>query len=300
MDQRAAHLVGHGQRDRPQVIRSPQLLDRGQQSRARVGLVGGGHLVQLAQHCEHARELVDRRATARLGRVRGHDQTQFGLVEHRLHRVTVQPRVGQRPHGLAERAVARNRRALTSPRGGPRAGVGSAQTADPLVVLGQIDELKPARQRAHQHLGALHAELAHERCQRLGGSFVTGPRVLPQRDRPIQQGDRLLALGEGNHLSQQPAEQRLVVAEAAPLRQAEVGVGDRWMMPDQARTAHPRRCGSGARANHGCSTGLTRSGRARSAGCPAGDGGIRPARGAAAVSAWPAARPGRAPSEADG
>ena len=65
--------------------------------------------------------------------------------------------------------VPRSARCITAARSDPaprRAGaraLAAAQAADALVVLGEVDELEPARERAHEHLGVVEREVGDER-----------------------------------------------------------------------------------------------------------------------------------------
>ena len=79
---------------------------------------------------------------------------------------------------LAQRSVPRSLRV---------GGVTRAQAPHPLVVLGQVDELEPAGERAHQHLGLVEAERGHQLRQLVGRPLVAQPRPLSQRHRIVQQ-----------------------------------------------------------------------------------------------------------------
>ena len=87
-------LVEHGGGGGADLVGAPQLLDRAGDRAARLGLVAGHRraLVEVAQAREDARELLDRRAPPRLGRVGGHDEPQLGAVEHLAQLGGVVPR----------------------------------------------------------------------------------------------------------------------------------------------------------------------------------------------------------------
>ena len=74
MSQPTADLVEHGQGHRPQLVGPPQLLHGRQDPLAGRVLVTAELVVERPQLAEDPRQLADRRATARLGRVRGHHQ----------------------------------------------------------------------------------------------------------------------------------------------------------------------------------------------------------------------------------
>ncbi len=192
----------------PQVVGSPQLLDGGQQPAARVGGGRVGALVELAQDAEHARELVDRGAPARLGGVRGHHQPQLGAVEHLGELLLGRAGVAQCRDHVAQRAGAR-------PLG--IGGVAGAQAPDALVVLGQVDELKPPGQRAHQHLGLIEGR--DRPRARPAGRRPPRPRDAPPgpaRRRRRAGADRPAGpAAHRDHLAQDVGEQRLVGGEVA-------------------------------------------------------------------------------------
>src|ERR1700759_1694673 len=115
-----------------QIVGPPQLRYRGEQ--APPSIAGGEMiaLVELAQDAEHPSQLVDRRAPPRLGGVGGHDQPQLGRGEHLPEIVGTRPGAMQGGDRLAEGARPRDMRI---------GGVAGPEPADPLVVLGQVDEL---------------------------------------------------------------------------------------------------------------------------------------------------------------
>ena len=120
-------------------------------------LLLAGHrqpLVERAQHREDARELVDRRAPARLGRVGGHDELHLGLGERVVQLARARPARGQARDRVAQRAA---------PRRGRLGQLARAQAPDAVVVLGEVHELVPARQHPDEQL-----ELADRRARRRG------------------------------------------------------------------------------------------------------------------------------------
>ena len=215
VDQRSAHLVGHAQRDRPQVVGGPEFLNRGQQPAASILAVGGADLVELAQDSEDPGQLVDRRPAARLRGMRGHDQTQLGPVQQQLDVSGCEPRLGQGGHGLADRARARGRWPPLCPRCLRRLGVAGPQAPHALVVLGEVDELKPAGQGPHENLGTVEIQLSGQRGELIGRRRVAKPRLTAQAHCPVQERDRRGPLRQSDDLAQDFGEEALVGGEVA-------------------------------------------------------------------------------------
>jgi hypothetical protein len=144
IDQPGAHLVEHGRRDGADLVRVPQLLDRGREPGAcsRKLLRCGVALVQLPERCEDPRQLGHGRAASCLGRMRGQNQADLRLREQLLQACCAGAASGDDPDRLAQRPATRRRE---------RFALMSADAANALAVLGQIDEAKIGREGAHQH-----------------------------------------------------------------------------------------------------------------------------------------------------
>jgi hypothetical protein len=69
-------------------------------------------------------------------------------------------------HGIGQRAAARLGIAL---------GVTRAHAPHAFIVLGQVQELEPGRQRAHEQLHLLVAHRADEGGELVGGGLVARP-----------------------------------------------------------------------------------------------------------------------------
>ena len=173
-------LVERGGGGGADLVGAPQLLDRAGERAVGGGLVArhGEVLVEVAQAREDARELLDRRAPPGLGRVGGHDEPQLGAGEHLAQLGGGRAALGQVHDRGAQRAGARC--------AGARA-LAAAQAADALVVLGEVDELEPARERAHEHLGVVEREAGDELLERARGGVVARARALA-RARPRARG----------------------------------------------------------------------------------------------------------------
>ena len=105
-------------------------------------------------------------------------------------------------------------------------GVPGAQASHALVVLGQVDELKPPGERAHQHLGLIQREAGHELGQPIGGSLVPEARLLTEGDGIVEQTQGVGPAAHGDDLAQDVREQSLVGGE----------------VPASGGEAHRRRC----------------------------------------------------------
>ena len=214
VDEPAVDLVGGGGGGGADLVGAPQLLDRAGDRAAGLGLVVGHRraLVQIPQPREDARELLDRGPAPRLGRVGGHDEPELGALEHL-------PQLARRHAPLGE----------VCHRGAQGAGAGRvaepalapAQPPHALVVLGQVHELEPARQRPHQHLGVLERQRADQLLELARGGEIARAPALAQRGGALVQRDGLLALAGGEHGGEQLAQERLVVHERPPAEVAE-------------------------------------------------------------------------------
>ena len=169
VDEPGVDLVARGGGGGAHLVGAPQLLDRAGDRAPRLGLVGGHRraLVEVAQAREDARELLDRRAPPRLGRVGGHDEPQLGAREHLAQLGGGRAALGEVLDRGAQRAGARR---VAEPVLAP------AQPPHALVVLGEVDELEPARERAHQHLGVVEPE-PRDQLLELAASRPTSPRA---------------------------------------------------------------------------------------------------------------------------
>ena len=205
VDEAAPDLVEHGQGDGPQLVRSPQLLDGCQHLPADVFEIRVGALVELAQEAEDALELLQRRAPASLGRMRGHHQAELSPSQE--HRELGGGRPSPRKPGdrFTQRPTAWGR--------GLRQ-VAPAQAADAVVVLGQIDELEPPRQRTHEELTVVEVESGDELGQAIGGGAAL-QCLSAEGDDAVVELERRFAVAAPHHLVENFGEQRLVGGEVA-------------------------------------------------------------------------------------
>ena len=209
VDQPAADLLQHGERGRAQLVGSPQLLHGGQQPPPRADRVGVRYVVELSEHAEQPRELVDRRAPARLGGVGGHHEPQLGAAKQ----------LAELGGGCAARGELRDRVAHRPSAGRRRiARVATAKPAHALVVLGQVDELEPAGQRPDQHLGLVEVEARHQGRQVVAGGLVTAARRAPEGHRVVEQLDRRVAVARAHHVVEDFGQERFVAREVAQRR----------------------------------------------------------------------------------
>ena len=105
--------------------------------------------------------------------------------------------------------------------GARRAGAGAlaaAQAADALVVLGQVHELEPARERAHEDLGVVERERGDELLERARGGVVARPRALAERGRALVQRDRAVALARRQHGAEELEQERWSSTNERPPR----------------------------------------------------------------------------------
>ncbi len=207
-------LVERGGGGGADLVGAPQLLDRARERAVRGRLVAGDGevLVEVAQAGEDARELLDRRAAPGLRRVGGHDEPQLGAGEHLAQLGGGRAALGEVQDRGAQRAGARCPAARA---------LAAAQAPDALVVLGEVDELEPARERAHEHLGVVEREAGHEFLERARGRVVARARALAQRGRALVQRDGGLALARRQHGVEELEQERPVIDERAPAEVAE-------------------------------------------------------------------------------
>ncbi len=166
----------------------------------------GPALVELAQQREDACELADGRVAPRLRRVCGEDEAHLGLGERLVQLRGARALGGELRDRGVQRAAARTGR-----------GVELADAAHAVEVLGEVHELKPAREHAdEQHdLGQLEAGDELRELVRRGG--VAAARALAELDRAAVQLERLRSLDRADDLVEDAAEQRLVVGVRAAL-----------------------------------------------------------------------------------
>ena len=69
-----------------------------------------------------------------------------------------------------------------------------AQAADALVVLGEVEELEPARERAHEDLRGVERERRHELLELARGGVLARARALAERGGALVERDRAGAL----------------------------------------------------------------------------------------------------------
>ena len=225
VDEPGVDLVARGGGGRAHLVGPPELLDRSRE-RAVGGRLVPGHgraLVEVAQAGEDAGELLDRRAPPRLGGVCGHDQPELGAGEHVAQLIGGRAALGE--------VLDRGAQGAGTRRAGVRA-LAAAQAADALVVLGQIDELEPARERAHEHLRVVERERGDELLELACGAVVARPRALAERGGALVQRDGRLSLAGGEYRGEELEQELPVVDEGAPAEVAE-------------------RCGGGGFGGHG-------------------------------------------------
>jgi hypothetical protein len=203
-DEARADLVEHRRRSRPEVVRSPQLLDRRPELEPCELEVAGQEraLVEVAHEGEDAGELLHRRPAPRLGGMSGEHEANLRATEERLERTSARAPVREDPEPLLERS---------SPHGGARLRLAHPQTPDALVVLGQVHELQVSREGARQHLGLLGRGRGHERRELLGGALPAGVKGLRESPDPLLEVERGPALVGDDHLAEQVPEQAHVV-----------------------------------------------------------------------------------------
>ena len=234
VDEPGVDLVARGGGGGAHLVGAPQLLDRAGDRPPRLRLVGRHRraLVEIAQAREDARELLDGRAPPRLGRVGGHDEPQLGAREH----------VAQLGGGRAALGKVLDRGAQ---RAGPRRVaepvLAPAEPPHPLVVLGEVDELEPARERPHQHLGVVQPEPRDQLLELLGRGRRARARALAERSGALVQGDRVLALARGQDRGEELQQERVIVDERAPAEVAQRrGARLRGHAQESRRRAAPR------------------------------------------------------------
>ena len=216
VDEPGVDLVERGGGGGAHLVGAPQLLDRAG-DRAPGGRLVAGHgraLVEVAQAGEDARELLDRRAPPRLGRVRGHDEPQLGALERRAQLVRGRAALGEVADRVAQRAGARR---VAEPALAP------AQAPDALVVLREVEELEPTRERAHQHLGVVERQRGDELLELASGGVLARARALAERGGALVEVHRIGALARRQDGGEQLAQERLVVHERAPAEVAQRG-----------------------------------------------------------------------------
>ena len=134
------------------------------------------------------------------------DEAQLAPREQPAQIVGADVLVGQAPRRVAHRARPRRRRLTPLAVGDP---------AHALVVLREVHELKPAGQRAHEHLGLAEVQLSHHLGELVRSGSVALPRAPGERDRALVQLERRLAIAMANHLREHVGEEPLVVGELA-------------------------------------------------------------------------------------
>ena len=219
MDETTPDLVEHGQRDRSELIRTPELLHRGEQASASAVDIAVAATVELAEDAEQARELLDRRPPAGLGRVRSHHEAQLGVSKHGLQFGGCRTALCELRDRPAHRPGPRHRRFAVRP---------PADAAHAVVVLGEVDELKPARERADQHLRLAEIETGDQHRQAVSRLLVAGASGLAEGDSLVEQVNSWRTVAGAHDRVQHLREKCLVGSEVAR-------PGDRG---DLARTAH--------------------------------------------------------------
>ncbi len=207
-----ADLVKRGHPGHPELRRPPQQVDLLAQPPPQLGGAGrhrGARLhlarevvVDRGEQPADAAERGDDRAAARLGRVRGehrvHDQLAKQRVQVGASLLGGDPlgRVGQR---LARRRVAR---------------VAAAQGAHPLLLFGQVDQVKVDREGARDLLRAVTRPGPDQRRDRVGGlrrrrrrPVGHPPGVDHRVPQPLDVRQQVRAAGLADHLAEHVAEQ---------------------------------------------------------------------------------------------
>jgi hypothetical protein len=134
-----ARLLGHVQRQHhlAQPIARVRAL-----ARARAGIV------ELFERAGDLRQQIDHRAAPRLGRVGGQDRHHEQPLEQRAHLVGADSGPGHLGAGGGQRAVGR------------RVGaVAAAEDADPVLLLGRVEQVEEQRERARDQLERVEIEL---------------------------------------------------------------------------------------------------------------------------------------------
>ena len=134
------------------------------------------------------------------------------LVEHLTQLGGGRALLGEVPDRRAQRTGARR---VAEPVLAP------AQPAHALVVLGEVDELEPARERAHQHLGVVEPEPGDELLELPCRRRRARARALAERCGALVQGDRVRALARGQDRGEQLQQERVIVDERAPAEVAQ-------------------------------------------------------------------------------
>jgi hypothetical protein len=161
----------------------------------------------------------------------GHDQAQLGLVKDVLKLLRSGAALRERGDRGPNRSAAGSRGAIS------RGGLGgvvlivSPQAPDPLIVLGQVDELKPARERTDEYLSRIEVEFGHPPGQLVGCPLVAAARTLAKGHGQIEQLHRLGALGQGDHLAQDLAQKLLISRETALSRRVAGWIRDGRHVP---------------------------------------------------------------------
>ena len=182
MHQAAADLLEHRRGDGAQLVGAPELLYLGTDPFLRRFGIAAKLLIQGAQLAEDPRLLVDRRAPARLGGMRGHHQPDLCLGEQLTDRLRTDAALDDRGDRIVDRAPARCR---------PLARLAGADPPHAFVVFRQVDQLKPARERPDQQLDLFKAELGDHPRKRIAGFRITAPGTLSQLDRATAQTEDL-------------------------------------------------------------------------------------------------------------
>ncbi len=155
-------------------------------------------IVERAQLVEDAGLLVDRGAAPRLGRVGGHHQTDLRALQQSAHRLGAGTDVDHLVHGGGDRAGARSRRLTRLAR---------PDAAHALVVLGEVDQLEPARERADQQLKLREVQLGDHLRELVTGVGVAVAGLAGELHRTRAERERLAGAGRVADLVEGGAEQ---------------------------------------------------------------------------------------------
>lgn len=163
-------------------------------------------IVKLADRSEDACQLGHRGAAPRLRRMGGQHQADVGVCEQLPQVIGARPASGDDRHRLAQRPAAWRGRLLALAR---------ADAANPLVVLGEVDEAEVARECAHEHRCLLDRQARHQGGQLVRGDLLTRSSRLAQGAGALLERERVRALLRLDHLAEQSAEQIDVVMQCA-------------------------------------------------------------------------------------
>ncbi len=173
---------------------------------------------------------LEDRAARRLGRMGGEDELDPEPLSCRLDLGLVDPA----PVELRERIGKRLARH-------PSLGLVLAAPADPVVLLGDVDELEEQRERPQHGALALRAERGDRVGERL--PWAAGARIAGEGADPLLVVEQILAFLLDEHLPEQIAEEADVGTEGGIGRHPRSVVGHDARLAEPTATRRPRRIG---------------------------------------------------------